>query len=136
MGWSSVMNGLAGSILLLYFAAVFWTLGYDTAYAFQDYRDDEQAGIKAASRRLGYKKGLLFIRASYFLFLALLGLSFYKLKGAAYLSLPLATSVFLFYALNKLRLQQPSDCHSFFQANGILGLVIWAGLLVLNFVNS
>ncbi|MFN7662384.1 MAG: 4-hydroxybenzoate octaprenyltransferase [Alphaproteobacteria bacterium] len=136
MAWSSVMNGLSGSILLLYFATVFSTLGYDTVYAFQDYRDDEQAGIKAASRRLGYKKGLLFIQASYFLFLVLLSFSFYKLKGAEYLSLPLASSVYLFYALNKLRLKQPSDCHSFFQANGILGLIIWAGLLILNFVNS
>lgn len=39
--------------LLLYFAAVFWTLGYDTIYALQDIEDDAMVGVKSSARRLG-----------------------------------------------------------------------------------
>jgi 4-hydroxybenzoate polyprenyltransferase len=43
--------------LLLYAAAVFWTLGYDTIYAVQDLEDDALAGIKSSARRLGPSTG-------------------------------------------------------------------------------
>ncbi|MDP2117322.1 MAG: UbiA family prenyltransferase, partial [Brevundimonas sp.] len=39
--------------LLLYFALVFWTLGYDTIYALQDIEDDAMVGVKSSARRLG-----------------------------------------------------------------------------------
>ena len=39
--------------LLLYFAAVFWTVGYDTIYALQDIEDDAMVGVKSSARRLG-----------------------------------------------------------------------------------
>ena len=35
--------------LLLYFGAIFWTLGYDTIYGFQDIKDDEIIGVKSTS---------------------------------------------------------------------------------------
>ncbi len=47
---------LAGSVSLgmfaLYFAMIFWTLYYDTIYAFQDIRDDEKIGVKSTARAL------------------------------------------------------------------------------------
>jgi len=39
--------------LLLYLAAVFWTLGYDTLYALQDIEDDAMVGVRSSARRLG-----------------------------------------------------------------------------------
>ena len=32
MAWSSISNSVTIDILLVYFAAIFWTLGYDTVY--------------------------------------------------------------------------------------------------------
>ena len=34
---------------ILYIGAIFWTLGYDTIYGFQDIKDDEIIGIKSTS---------------------------------------------------------------------------------------
>ena len=35
--------------LIFYFGAIFWTLGYDTIYGFQDIKDDEIIGLKSTS---------------------------------------------------------------------------------------
>jgi len=53
MGWAAVFGSLALPALLLYLAAVAWTVGYDTIYALQDIEDDEIAGIKSSARLFG-----------------------------------------------------------------------------------
>ncbi|KAI3389656.1 hypothetical protein SNEBB_001369 [Seison nebaliae] len=57
--WSSVvaygtcMNHLVPSVILpLYISCIFWTLFYDTGYAFQDIKDDEKIGVKSLARLL------------------------------------------------------------------------------------
>ncbi len=47
------MGSLASAPLLLYFGAVFWTIGYDTIYAVQDIEDDAIAGIGSTARAFG-----------------------------------------------------------------------------------
>ena len=49
MGWTSLGNVLDINIFLVYFAAIFWTLGYDTIYGAQDIIDDEIIGVKSTS---------------------------------------------------------------------------------------
>ena len=41
--WSN--NGLVPQSFL-YLGAIFWTLGYDTIYGYQDIKDDEIIGLK------------------------------------------------------------------------------------------
>ena len=49
MGWTSVTNNIGIEPLILYIAAIFWTLGYDTIYGLQDIHDDEIIGVKSTS---------------------------------------------------------------------------------------
>ncbi len=42
-------------VFFLYFALVFWTIGYDTIYACQDKEDDALIGIKSTARLFGDK---------------------------------------------------------------------------------
>ena len=50
------------------FGAIFWTLGYDTIYGFQDIEDDEIIGVKSTS--IKFKKNpKKFLSLCYFLFL-------------------------------------------------------------------
>ena len=48
MAWA-FSGYLAVDIFLVYFAAIFWTLGYDTIYGAQDIVDDEIIGVKSTS---------------------------------------------------------------------------------------
>ena len=44
-----MMNYLSLYIFIIYLAAIFWTLGYDTIYGAQDIIDDEIIGVKSTS---------------------------------------------------------------------------------------
>ena len=56
MAWTSMGNEISFNILLLYFSAIFWTLGYDTIYGAQDMSDDEIIGLKSTS--IKFKKNM------------------------------------------------------------------------------
>jgi 4-hydroxybenzoate polyprenyltransferase len=53
MGWAAATHDLRFEALMLYAAAFFWTLGYDTIYAHQDKKDDELVGIKSTALLFG-----------------------------------------------------------------------------------
>ena len=53
MGWAAVFGNLAVPALLVYAAAIAWTIGYDTIYALQDIEDDEVVGIRSSARLFG-----------------------------------------------------------------------------------
>ncbi|MEI2735115.1 MAG: 4-hydroxybenzoate octaprenyltransferase [Rhodoblastus sp.] len=53
MGWAAVFGSLAAPAVLVYAAAIFWTIGYDTIYALQDIRDDAIAGVRSTARLFG-----------------------------------------------------------------------------------
>ena len=54
MSWAAVNNNISQEIVVLYVAAIFWTLGYDTIYGIQDVEDDEIIGIKSTSITVSY----------------------------------------------------------------------------------
>jgi len=49
MSYSAITNQINISIILLYLAAVIWTIIYDTIYAFADIEDDQKIGIKSTA---------------------------------------------------------------------------------------
>jgi 4-hydroxybenzoate polyprenyltransferase len=53
MGWAAAFGDLAAPAVLVYAAAIAWTIGYDTIYALQDIEDDEVVGIKSSARLFG-----------------------------------------------------------------------------------
>ena len=49
IGWTSIQENLSLIPIIFYIGAIFWTLGYDTIYGYQDIKDDEIIGIKSTS---------------------------------------------------------------------------------------
>ena len=49
LGWTSINEEIDLIPILFYFGAIFWTLGYDTIYGYQDIKDDEIIGLKSTS---------------------------------------------------------------------------------------
>ena len=47
LGWTSIHSGFNFAPIILYLGAIFWTLGYDTIYGYQDIKDDEIIGLKS-----------------------------------------------------------------------------------------
>ena len=68
LGWTSVTNQINFVPILMYIGAIFWTLGYDTIYGYQDIKDDEIIGLKSTSIKFKNKpKEFLYMSYSFFL---------------------------------------------------------------------
>ena len=67
LGWTSINNYIDLIPITFYFGAIFWTLGYDTIYGFQDIKDDEIIGLKSTSIKFKSKPYVF-----YFLLLSIL----------------------------------------------------------------
>ena len=49
LGWTGIKGEIGIVPVLFYLGAIFWTLGYDTVYGYQDIKDDEIIGLKSTS---------------------------------------------------------------------------------------
>ena len=50
MGFASISNTVAFSLCApFYFAGIFWTLFYDTVYAYQDIEHDKKLGLYSSA---------------------------------------------------------------------------------------
>ena len=66
MAYAAINGTISQEIIMLYIAAIFWTLGYDTIYGAQDMSDDEIIGLKSTS--IKFKKNIkLFVGIAYFI---------------------------------------------------------------------
>src|SRR5210317_1423811 len=130
LAWISITNEISVVPILFYFGAIFWTLGYDTIYGFQDIKDDEIIGVKSASIKFKNEpKKILFF--SYFIFLVslfLLGILMnFKTQYYLFLSVPMAH---LIIQVKNLDVSLPKVCLKIFKSNNYLGLLILINLLV------
>ena len=62
LGWTAINGKVEIAPILFYIGAIFWTLGYDTIYGYQDIKDDEIIGLKSTSIKFkGKAKEFLFV---------------------------------------------------------------------------
>ncbi len=131
LGWTSIVNEINMFPVLLYLGAIFWTLGYDTIYGYQDIKDDEIIGLKSTSIKFK-KKPYFFLKLCYSIFLInliFLGLimSFSKLY---FISLVLIAVHLYYFQIYRLNIKNPISCLKIFKSNNILGLVVFLTLIL------
>ena len=127
----SISNEVSLVALVFYFGAIFWTLGYDTIYGFQDIKDDEIIGVKSTSIKFKNdpKKFLLFCYLVFILSLIFVGINMnFKLFYFIFLILPSA-QLFIFQIKN-LKITDTNDCLAKFKSNNLLGLIVLINIFV------
>ena len=131
LGWTSINNEINFIPLIFYFGAIFWTLGYDTIYGFQDIKDDEIIGIKSTS--IKFKSNpIIFLYLCYTIFassLILVGFlgEFSKLY---FVSLIIIFLQMYYFQLKKFKQNSPSTCLEIFKSNNFLGILVFLILLI------
>ena len=74
LGWTAIKGEIDIVPIIFYLGAIFWTLGYDTIYGYQDINDDEIIGLKSTSIKFkGKEKNFLLICYSLILIFFLVG---------------------------------------------------------------
>ena len=131
LGWLSVTNEISVIPVLFYLGAIFWTLGYDTIYGFQDIKDDEIIGLKSTS--IKFKQNpIIFLILCYFIFiltLLIIGylMNFNKISLIIYF---LVVYQIFFNQIKKLNIKDPKSCLKIFKSNNLLGLLVLIGLII------
>jgi len=131
LAWISIKNDISIIPIIFYLGAIFWTLGYDTIYGYQDIKDDEIIGVKSTSIKFknNPKKFILFCYLFFIVDLFLVG---YLMKFSIFYFLFLILPILhlIFFQIYKLEVNNPFDCLSKFKSNNILGLLIFINLLI------
>ena len=131
LGWICIKNQLDFVPVVLYLGAIFWTLGFDTIYGFQDIKDDEIIGIKSTS--IKFKKNpKLFLLLCYLiqiLSLTVVGI-FMNFNYLFYIFLSVIIIHLLFFQVYKLNIKDSKNCLKIFKSNNSLGLIILINILI------
>ena len=114
---------------IFYLACVFWTIGYDTIYAFQDLKDDIKNKIKSTAV-LFKDKGRYLVLFSYTVMFLLIGyLSLLKTDKLITMFLLLAIFIFIFFNLLRWDHKSESNSGKIFRQNNVFGAMIFLYLL-------
>ena len=131
LGWTSIANEISIAPIIFYIGAIFWTLGYDTIYGFQDIKDDEIIGLKSTSIKFK-NTPYIFLKTCYSIFLiSLIIVGFLMHLNYFYFIFLLLASVQMFYfQIYKLNIDNTDSCLKSFKSNSSLGLLILLALAI------
>ena len=131
LGWTAINGEINIIPTLFYLGAIFWTLGYDTIYGFQDIKDDEIIGLKSTSIKFKVNADkFLFLCYSILLVLFLIGGFLIEFKSIYYfLSIFPLMHLFL-YQMKVFNLKDPLSCLKAFKSNNLFGLIIFINILI------
>ena len=131
LGWTSIYSQIDLGPLFLYLGAIFWTLGYDTIYGYQDIKDDEIIGLKSTSIKFK-NKAIQFLLFSYFVLILMLIITGYLMKFDKYYFVFLLIPFLhlFFYQMKIFNLKKPENCLKAFKSNNLFGLLIYLNLMI------
>ena len=131
LAWISINNSISLTPILFYIGAIFWTLGYDTIYGYQDIKDDEIIGIKSTSIKFkNNPKTFLTLCYSFLLISLILIGVLMNFNNIFYLFLIIPFCHLFFYQISFLNINKPEDCLKIFKSNNVLGLIVCMNILV------
>jgi len=131
LGWTSITGKIDLVPIIFYLGAIFWTLGYDTIYGYQDIKDDEIIGLKSTSIKFK-NKPKYFLVTCYTSLLTLFTIGGYYMKfHYSYFVLLIFPMLHLFlYQIKTFNTDNPKSCLTVFKSNNMLGLIIFLNILI------
>lgn len=130
MGYCAVLGYNYWPVVLpLYAGCAFWSLFYDTIYAYQDVADDKQIGVKSTALRFEHTP-----KPWLAAFACASAASWTSAGWAANLSWPFYVAVTVTAAhmarqIGGLNISSPTDCWQKFKSNQQIGSIMMAGIL-------
>ena len=131
LAWISINNSINLVPIIFYFGAIFWTLGYDTIYGYQDIKDDEIIGVKSTSIKFKNNPKKFISLCYIFFFLSLILIGFLMdFKVSYFISLVITFFHLTFYQIKNLEVSNPNMCLVKFKSNNLLGLIVFINILI------
>jgi 4-hydroxybenzoate polyprenyltransferase len=132
LGWTSINGEIDIVPIIFYLGAIFWTLGYDTIYGYQDIKDDEIIGLKSTSIKFkGKERKFLFTCYTLLIIMFLVGGYLMKLENFYYFLTIIPFLHLFFYQIKYFKSKDPISCLKIFKSNNIFGLMIFLNILII-----
>ena len=131
LGWTSIEGEISIIPIILYLGAIFWTLGYDTIYGFQDIKDDEIIGVKSTSIKFKNKpKNFVIVCYLFLISSILISGIIMNYNYFFYIGLVITIIHLFFYQIKIFNSKDPATCLKVFKSNNLTGLIIFFNILI------
>jgi len=135
LGWTAIYGRIDFVPLIFYVGAIFWTLGYDTVYGYQDIKDDEIIGLKSTSIKFKNKAKQFLITCYLVLILILIIIGYMMSFSKYYYFFLIIPFIHLFvYQLKIFDHNNPENCLKAFKSNNLFGLIVLLNILIGKFI--
>jgi len=132
LGWTTIYSQINLAPILFYLGAIFWTLGYDTIYGYQDIKDDEIIGLKSTSIKFKSKaKNFLSICYAALLIFFILGGLYMSFSYTYYVLMLIPLLHLFFYQIRTFDPNNSNSCLKAFKSNNFFGLIIFLNILII-----
>ena len=131
LGWTTIYSDVSIVPLIFYFGAIFWTLGYDTIYGYQDIKDDEIIGVKSTSIKFKNSPKLFILICYSIFFISLIYIGFeMNFTNIYFFVLVLIALHLFFFQISQLKINSKKNCLQVFKSNNFLGFLVFINLLI------
>ena len=131
LAWISINDSISIIPIIFYIGAIFWTLGYDTIYGYQDIKDDEIIGVKSTSIKFknNPKKFISLCYLIFFVSLIIIGILM-NFKTIYFISLLITFLHLIIYQIKNLNIDDVNQCLQKFKSNNFLGIIVFFNILI------
>jgi len=131
LGWTAIKGQIDVIPLILYFGAIFWTLGYDTIYGYQDIKDDEVIGLKSTSIKFKHNSTIFIFLCYLFLIFSIFLVGYLsELNNYFYIFMILPIIQIFYYQVKAFDSKNPTKCLKIFKSNNFFGSLIFINILI------
>ena len=131
LGWTSIVGDISYIPIIFYLGAIFWTLGYDTIYGFQDIEDDEIIGVKSTS--IKFKENpKIFLTICYFIFsISFIIIGFLlEFNELFYILMTIILFHLFYFQISKFDSKNSIKCLKIFKSNNFFGFLVLINVLI------
>ena len=131
LGWVCIKGQIDIIAIIFYLGAIFWTLGFDTIYGYQDIKDDEIIGLKSTS--IKFKKNpKLFLIICYLIFiLSFISIGYFMMLNTLFYIFILIPILHLFfYQIYNFDPKNSQISLKIFKSNNLFGLIVLFNILI------
>ncbi len=124
IGYAAIKDSISYDAIILYIACGFWTIAYDTIYAFMDIKDDKIVGIKSTAIFFEYRNYKLYLSIFYCVFYILFAYAFRLQLSFLTMIIVIMCAMVSIYSCLSLNIINEKNCLNRFKLNNFIGFAL------------